>query len=108
MCIRDSVICFAVSNTRGLLHQKLREGGMTCDLFREFLQAVSVVAYEDVAFIFDNASAHRRAPMEGVLRDAPLIMMLPPYSPLMNIVENAISTFKASMKRPWKKPVQIC
>ena len=72
---------------------------MTCDLFREFLQAVSAVAYENAAFIFDNASAHRRAPTEGVLRDAQLIRMLPPYSPIMNIVENAISTFKASLKR---------
>ena len=96
---RNLTICFAVSNTRGLLHHHLMEGGMTCELFRAFLQAVSAVAYEDAAFIFDNASAHRRAPTEEVLRDAQVIKMLPPYSPMLNIVENAISTFKASLKR---------
>lgn len=95
---RNLTICFAVSNTRGLVHHQLIEGGMTGEVFLQFLQTVSAVGYEDAAFIFDNASAHRRASTE-VLRDAQIVRMLPPYSPMMNIVENAISTFKAALKR---------
>lgn len=96
---RNLTICFAVSNARGLMHHQLVEGGMTSDTFAQFLHSVSTIAYEDAAFIFDNASAHRRPGKEANLRGAQIVRMLPPYSPMMNICENAISTFKAALKR---------
>ena len=94
-----------MSNTLGRVHHQLLQGGMTFELFLQFFQNVSAVSYDDAAFICDNASAHRRAPMEGILRDAQIVRTLPPYSPMMNIVENDISTFKAALKDSWNRLV---
>ena len=94
-------VCLAVSNTRGLVHHTFRQGGMNGESFVDFLQDLSVRCAPDSAFIFDNAPAHRRA--GGVngprLQDEQSVHYLPPYSPMLNIVENAISCFKATLKR---------
>ena len=53
------------------------------------------------AFMYDNAPAHRRANGPNGPQILPLqdLRPLPPYSPMLNIVENAISVFKAALKR---------
>ena len=50
---------------------------------------------------FDNASAHRRSNERSreILSGAQKIRMLPPYSPMLNIVESAITCLKAALKR---------
>lgn len=93
-------LCFAVSSTRGLVSHATREGGMTGEAFVEFLEHLSPTCADAAAFVFDNAPAHarvRRNPPS--LQAAQSINFLPPYTPMLNIVENAISTFKAALKR---------
>jgi hypothetical protein len=58
---RNLTVCFAVSNTRGLLLHRMLEGGMTAVLFRDFLAELAPLCEENSAFICDNAPAHRGA-----------------------------------------------
>jgi hypothetical protein len=68
------------------------------DRFLHFLQDLSPLSAADAAFICDNAPAHRGA-ADAELRETQMLQKLPPYSPMLNIVENAISVYKAAMKR---------
>ena len=45
-----------------------------------------------------NAPCHRRTQDAGLPRDD-AVKLLPPYSPFLNIAENAFSMWKASFKR---------
>ena len=94
-------LCLAISNTRGLVFHTLQDRGMTSEKFIEFLEAVSVRSSADCVMLFDNAAAHRRALTDNGPNHLPQqeVKSIPPYSPMLNIVENAISTFKASLKR---------
>lgn len=97
---RNLTMTFAVSNMHGTVHHQLRLGGMTCESFKDFLQelcnALPAVFYRRT-FLFDNAPAHRRAG-EVNLPPNTQVMWLPPYSPFLNIVENAISQWKSALK----------
>lgn len=92
-------IVFAVSNTRGLVHYEICEGGMDGERFVNLLQNIAnnVPMHGQVVFIFDNAPAHRRA-ASGNLPANVSLRWLPPYSPFLNIVENTISIWKAKTK----------
>ena len=98
---RTSLYVLLFQILRGLLHHQMLEGGMTAEIFQQFVGNVSSLSADDAAFIFDNTSAHRRANhnAQEILIGAQIIRMLPPYSPMLNIVENAISYYKASLKR---------
>ena len=57
---------------------------------------------EQTFLIFYNAPAHRNADNPGENTE---IEMLPPYSPFLNIVEQAISALKAAIKADISRPV---
>lgn len=98
-------IVFAVSSTRGLINHRLMDGGMTSVRFNEFLQETSQDQQEvQLTYIFDNASCHLRALQPNIPGGPQLpaqhsTRRLPPYSPFLNMVENAISAFKSHLKR---------
>lgn len=93
-------LCFAISSTRGLIHHTTRQGGMTSEAFVEFLECLSPLAAGQAAFVFDNAPAHLRVRRtRPSLQNGQSLHFLPPYSPMLNIAEHAISTFKAALKR---------
>lgn len=100
---QNLTIVFAISNRRGLLRHNLFEGGMKSERFIQFLETVSAANPQHrLTMIFDNAPAHRRALGDQGPRfaDRPHnLRNLPPYSPFLNLVEQAISTFKAQLKR---------
>ena len=54
-------LCFAISNTHGLIFHTLQDREMTAEKFIEILEAVSAQSSPDSALLFDNAAAHRRA-----------------------------------------------
>ena len=89
---------FAVSNISGLVHHELSEGGMTGERFVHFLQTVYTNHRANaVVFIVDNAAAHRPAANVQLPDDCGLCF-LPPYSPFLNICENAFAIWKAEIK----------
>ena len=58
---------------------------------------------EEVIFIYDGAPAHRNLAIPAT--NTELEIMLPAYSPFLIIVEQAISSLKAAIKRDveWTK-----
>lgn len=92
-------LTIAVSNIRGLLFSSTKEGGANIASFNQFLHDASEAAGpQHATFIFDNAPCHRRA-HESEILEQHNILHLPPYSPFLNIAENAFSVWKAAVKR---------
>ena len=56
---------------------------------------------EEVIFIYDTAPAHRNPAIPAAYTT---LEMLPPYSPFLNIVEQAISSLKAAIKGDVSRP----
>lgn len=100
---RNVTICMAVSPTGGLLHHTAMQGGMNGERFNEFLvQLQERLNEEELTFlIYDGAPAHRNAVSPA---ESTQLMMLPPYSPFLNIVEQAISALKAAIKADISRP----
>lgn len=76
---------------------------MNRQLFNDFLGEVGRRVNPDnqTFLVFDNAPAHRNADCP---RGRIEIKMLPPYSPFLNIVEQAISALKAAIKADISRP----
>lgn len=98
---RNFTMTFAASATNGLVYHQLISGGMNGERFKEFLREVVEHLPDngvEKVLLFDNAPAHRCAadvelPVNVSLR------WLPPYSPMLNIVEQCFSQWKATVKR---------
>ena len=78
-------------------------GGMNAQRFSDFLREARerLNVDEHVVFMFYGAPAHRNSenPHENTE-----LRMLPPYSPFLNIVEQAISALKAGIKADISHP----
>ena len=95
----------AVSPSAGFVHHSTQIGGMTAQRFQGFLVQTHqrLPPNDQVFFIYDNAPAHRNANNSGANRE---LKPLPAYS--LNIVEQAISCFKAAIKTYLSRPDQQC
>ena len=75
------------------------EGGMTAQRFNAFILAVCALYQPaNACFVIDNAPAHRQAGHLQLPQNLQL-RYLPPYSPMLNICENAFSVWKADIKQ---------
>ena len=86
----------AISPINGLVFSSAFVGGMNAARFDDFLTQArtNMDPEESVIFVYDGAPAHRNP--------------LPPYSPFLNIVEQAISCLKAAIKADVSGPeIQI-
>ena len=101
---RNVTICLAVSPTNGLVYHTAQIGGMNREVFNAFLMEVGRRLNQDerTFLIFDNTPTHRNADNLGENTE---IEMLPPYSPFLNIVEQAISALKAAIKADISRPI---
>ena len=99
---RNVTICLAVRRQMAL-STTARIGGMNRQLFNDFLGEVGRRVNPDnqTFLVFDNAPANRNA---DCARGRIEIKMLPPYSPFLNIVEQAISALKAAIKADISRP----
>ena len=92
---------FAASATHSLVYHQLISGGMNGERFKDFVREVVEHLPEngvEKVLIFDNAPAHRCA-ADVELPVTVSLRWLPPYSPMLNIVEKCFSQWKASVKR---------
>lgn len=102
-------VTFAVSNEVGLVHHNIRMNTTTRESFEQFLQetcnaaAIMFPQEESVFFIYDNARPHVNAQLPQGFPTY-VIKRLPPYSPFLNPVEMAHSSFKAGVKRTLALP----
>lgn len=94
---------FAASPATGLIHHDLQQGGMNQQRFHRFLQAVAERLPADGrprVMVFDNAPAHRQADNVEFPPDKNItVRWLPPYSPMLNIIESCFAQWKAAVKR---------
>ena len=94
-------MCLAVSPETGLVSYDLMDHGMNRESFSQFLQTTAAGLHphpdRGIVFIFDNAPAHRQA-AQVQLPAGFSVMYLPPYSPFLNICENAFSIWKWDIK----------
>ena len=95
-------ICLAVSPINSLVCHTARIGGMNRQLFNDYLGEVGRRVNPDnqTFLVFDNAPAHRKPDCP---RGRIEIKMVPPYSPFLNIVEQA-SALKAAIKAEISRP----
>ena len=102
---RNVTIVMAVSPTNGLVHHSAHVGGMNGPCFNDFLAETreNIDPEDDVVFVYDNAPAQRNAPITG---ENTKLKPLLPYSPFLNIVEQAISSLKAAIKADLSHPAE--
>lgn len=100
---RNITICLAISPVFGLVHHIIQMGGMDGESFNDFLvhTGQQLDGHDMHSLIFDGAPAHRRAEAPN---DNTNVRILPPYSPFLNIVEQAISCLKANIKADLSSP----
>ena len=93
----------AISPTNGLVFHSAFIGGMNAQRFDDFLAQTRLKLDPDehVIFIYDGAPAHNNPAIPGPNTE---LNKLPPYSPFLNIVEQAISSLKAAIKADISRP----
>ena len=91
---RNLTVIFAIiclSNRRGLLKHNLQVGGMTGDLFVNFLEdLITLLPIVGLLAIMEQTLINDRVHQ---------VKKLSPYSPFLNLVEQGISAYKAMLKR---------
>ena len=89
---RNVTVALAISPTNGLVFHSAFLFGMTGQRFNDFLtQArLNLDPNKHVIFIYDGAPAHNNPAIPGPNSE---LNKLPPYTPFLNIVEQAISAF---------------
>ncbi|KXJ27189.1 hypothetical protein AC249_AIPGENE17567 [Exaiptasia diaphana] len=100
---RNVTVALAISPTTGLVFHCAVLGGMNGQRFNDFLAQtrLNLDPDEHVIFIYDGAPAHRNPVNPGPNTE---LKKLPPYSPFLNIVEQAIRAFKAAIKADISRP----
>ena len=92
-----------ISPTNGIVFHSAFLGGMNGQRFNDFLSQarLNLDPNEHVIFIYD--CAHNNPAIPGPISE---LEKLPPCSPFLNIVEQAISALKAAIKADISRPEQ--
>ena len=100
---RNLTVTMARSPINGLVFSSAFVGGMNAALFDNFLTQArtNLDPEESVIFVYDGAPAHRNPTVPALNTE---LKMLPPYSPFLNIVEQAISCLTAAIKADISRP----
>ena len=100
---RNVTVMMAISPINGFVPHSAIVGSMNAPRFNEFLTQARqrLNPDEHVVFIYDGAPAHRSADNPGETTE---LKMLVPHSPFLNIVEQAISSFKVAIKTDVSRP----
>ena len=100
---RNLTVALAISATAGLVFHSAILGGMNAQKFADFLTQtrLHLDPDEQIVFIYDGAPAHHNPGNPGPNTER---KKLPPYSPFLNIVEQAISALKAAIKADISRP----
>lgn len=102
---RNVTVALAISPTVGVIFHSAILGGMNGQKFNDFLAQTRLNLDPDelAIFIYDGAPAHTNPAIPGPNTE---LRKLPPYSPFLNIVEQAISALKAAIKADISRPEQ--
>lgn len=97
---RNLTLIMAISPQLGLVKASFHDGGTTKAVFQEFLESLLDIVDEpaSVIFVMDNAPCHRGCHSPCTIK------YLPAYSPMLNAIENAFSSWKAAVKTELARP----
>ena len=100
---RNLTVAMAISPINGLVFSSAALGGRNATRFDNFLAQArtNLDPDEEAIFVYDGAPAHRNPVIPAPNTE---LKMLPPYSPIPNIVEQAISCLKAAIKADISRP----
>ena len=100
---RNLTVTMAISPINGLVFSSAALGGRNATRFDNFLAQArtNLDPDEEAIFVYDGAPAHRNPVIPAPNTE---LKMLPPYSPLLNIMEQAISCLKAAIKADISRP----
>ena len=94
-------LVMAISPGTGVVYHELARGTMTSLKFQHFLDNLEVILEEQNAIlIMDNAPVHNNAAIGGLNE----VKKLPPYSPMLNPIENPFSVLKFAVKAKLNEP----
>ena len=97
---RESLnVCVIMTNNKGKQNVKIVSGRRFDDFLAQ--TRLNLDPDEHVIFIYDGAPAHRNPAIPGPNSE---LRKLPPYSPFLNIVEQAVSALKAAIKADISRP----
>lgn len=98
-------LIMAIAPNVGLLYHEICVGSVNGERFQIFLDNLSTVIGEEfrAVVLMDNAPIHRNP---GFNVEQHEIRKLPPYSPMLNSIENAFSCVKAHVKRAMNERMQ--
>ena len=100
---RNSTVKVAISPINGLVFSSAFVGGMNTARFDNFLTQArtNLDPEESVIFVCDGTPAHRNPTVPAPNTELKILL---PYSPYLNIVEQAISCLKAAIKADISRP----
>ena len=87
---QNFILIMVVCNQRGSLKHDIFDHSVKLEIFNNFVTDLVMTQSQDAYIIFDNAPSHRSAHHLN-LANGNLIKFVPPYSPFLNICENAFS-----------------
>jgi transposase len=99
---RNISVCAAMSN-EGFLHEVLRPGAYTAETFCAFLQELFLILHNmgrsNCWLIVDNVRFHHCAIVATcALQHRHMLVLLPPYSPMLNPIESLFSKWKTLIR----------
>ena len=97
-----SVVCAMTRN--GMLHYELHNRAINREKFTDFLNNLQAKLENSnihrCVMVMDNVPFHRNRDVKSVIEDnGHKLMLLPPYSPFFNPIENIFSMWKSLVKR---------
>lgn len=108
--IRDANIniIIAISSEVGLVHFDIEQSTLTHDRYQNFVNQLVAIAAEriegETTIVHDGARPHLNTIVPNDFQHRFNIRTLPPYSPMLNPVEQANSCFKAHISRALTEP----
>ena len=102
---RNANITLAISSDMGLVHHVIEQRTVTRATFQAFINELLVILAphvpinEEVFTIFDGARPHLNIVVPPEFEDRFHVIMLPPYCPFFNPVEQAHSCLKSAIKQ---------
>ena len=97
-------VCACVNKDAGLVLLECKDKAMKAEDFTKFLRDLGPVIEEkgmrNVCLVFDNCRIHSRTEIAALCAEKEWqYRFLPPYSPMLNIIEECFSVLKAAIKR---------
>ena len=89
-------LILAISPQLGVVHYQFHDGGVNAEVFSAFIVTLSgKLSERECIFVYDNAPCHNCEPETA---ECHVLKKLPPWSPMLNPIEEIFSVWKGEIK----------